>query len=167
MTRRCTVANHLLVEEIDQRIKKAKAGWRARRWMILRQALVEPQPAAVLASHFGVKPQTVRNLLTAYRQHGPAGVETPGRGQRQRAYLSLAEEQKLLEGFLKVSRVGQVSTVREVKAALEGEVDHPVAKSTVYRLMKRHRWRKVVPRPRHPQGSEEKQEAFKKTSPRR
>jgi transposase len=167
MTRVCTVASHLPVEEMDQRIKSAKAGWRARRWMIIRQALVEPQPVGVLTGRFGVKPQTVRNLLTAYRQRGPAGVETPGRGQRQRAYLSLEQEQKLLEEFWEESRAGHVSTARAIKAALEGEVGHSVAKSTVYRLMRRHQWRQVVPRPHHPQGTVERQEAFKKTSPRR
>jgi transposase len=103
---------------------------------------MEPQPAGVLASRFGVRPQTVRNLLTAYRQRGPAGVETAGRGQRQRAYLSLERERKLLESFYPEGVAGHVSTGRGVKAALEQEVGHAVAKSTVYRLMKRHQWRK-------------------------
>jgi transposase len=167
MTRVCTVASHLQVEEIDRRIQNAKVGWHARRWMIIRQGLVEPQPAGVLASRFGVRPQTVRNLLTAYRQRGPAGVETPGRGQRQRAYLSLEQERRLLERFYLESVAGHVSTGCGVKAVLEQEVGHAVAKSTVYRLMKRHQWRKVVPRPRHPQGTAEKQETFKKTSLRK
>ncbi len=167
MARVCTVANHLQVEEIDRRIQNAKVGWHARRWMIIRQGLVEPQPAGVLASRFGMGPQTVRKWLSAYRQRGPAGVETPGRGQRQRAYLSLEQERKLLESFYLESIAGQVSTGRGVKAVLEQEVGHAVAKSTVYRLMKRHQWRQVVPRPRHPQGTAEKQETFKKTSPRK
>jgi hypothetical protein len=42
-------------------------------------------------------------------------------------------------------------------------VGHWVAKSTVYRLMKRHPWRKVVPGPHHPRGTAEKQETVKKT----
>ncbi len=42
MAKVCTVASHLEVGEIDQRIKDAKAGWRTRRWMIIRQGLVEP-----------------------------------------------------------------------------------------------------------------------------
>jgi transposase len=167
MARVCTVASHLQVEEIDQRIQNAKVGWHARRWMIIRQGLVEPQPAGVLASRFGVRPQTVRKWLSAYRQRGPAGVETPGRGQRQRAYLSLEQEWRLLESFYPQSVAGHVSTGRGVKAVLEQEVGHAVAKSTVYRLMKRHQWRKVVPRPRHPQGTAEKQETVKKTSPRK
>jgi transposase len=167
MARVCTVASHLQVEEIDRRIQNAKVGWHARRWMIIRQGLVEPQPAGVLASRFGVRPQTVRNLLMAYRQRGPAGVETPGRGQRQRAYLSLEQERRLLESFYPQSITGHVSTGRGVRAVLEQAVGHAVAKSTVYRLMKRHQWRKVVPRPCHPQGTAEKQETFKKTSPRK
>jgi transposase len=167
MARVCTVASHLQVEEIDRRIQNAKVGWHARRWMIIRQGLVEPQPAGVLASRFGVRPQTVRKWLSAYRQRGPAGVETPGRGQRQRAYLSLEQERKLLESFYPQSVAGQGSTGRGVKAVLEQEVGHAVAKSTVYRLMKRHQWRQVVPRPRHPQGTAEKQETFKKTSPKK
>jgi transposase len=167
MARVCTVASHLPVEEIDRQIRSAKAGWRARRWMLIRQALVEPQPAGVLAGHFGVRPQRVRNGLSAYRQRGPAGVETPGRRQRQRAYLSLEQERELLEGFWEESRAGQVSTARGIKAALEHKVGHSVVKSTVYRLMKRHQWRKLVPRPHHPQGTGERQEAFQKTSPRR
>lgn len=94
-------------------------------------------------------------------------METAGRGQRQRAYLSLEQERKLLESFYPESVAGRVSTGRGVKAVLEQEVGHAVAKSTVYRLMKRHPWRQVVPRPRHPQGMAEKQETFKKTSLRK
>jgi hypothetical protein len=74
MAKVCTVAGHVQVEEIDRRIQNAKVGWHARRWMIIRQALVEPQPARVLASRFGVRAQTVRNLLSVYRQRGPAAA---------------------------------------------------------------------------------------------
>jgi transposase len=133
--------------------------------MLIRHALVEPQPARVLATRFGLSPQTVRNLLTAYRQRGLAGIETPGRGQRQRAYLSLEEERQLLQDFRQASRAGQVSTAREIRAALETTLGHPVAKSTVYRLLKRQQWRKVLPRPAHPKAKPEQQQAFKKTLP--
>ncbi len=121
----------------------------------------------MLASRLGVNPQTVRNWLSAYRQRGPTGIETPGREQRQRAYLSLEQERGLWEEFWEASIAGQVSTAGGIQAALEREVGQAVAKSTGYRLMKRHRWRQVEPRPHPPQGPVEKQEAFKKTLPRR
>ena len=37
---------HLTVSEIEQRIKNSKEAWRIMRWMIIRHALVSPQPAA-------------------------------------------------------------------------------------------------------------------------
>ena len=92
------------------------------------------------------------------------GVDTPGHGQRQRAYLSLEAERALLARFDKESAAGHLSTDRAIKTALEKHVGHRVAKTTAYRLLKRHQWRKVVPRPHHPEGTVEKQEAFKKTS---
>jgi hypothetical protein len=78
MARVCTVASHLQVEEIDRRIQNAKAGWHARRWMIIRQALVEPQRAVVLASRFGVRPQTSADGLPAARasRGGDTGPRT-------------------------------------------------------------------------------------------
>ena len=40
----------------------------------------------------------------------------------------------------------------------------PVDESTIYRLLHRHGWRKLVPRPRHPKAHAEKQATFKKPS---
>jgi len=155
---------HLTVEEIDQRIKNSKEAWRIRRWMIIRHALVDPQPAAEIALRLGVAKQTVNNLISEYNRNGPSAVETPGKGQRQRADLSLEEERHFLEPFNEPSAKGQVPTVREIHLALEERLARPVAQSTVYRLLKRHRWRKVAPRPRHPQADPSEQEAFNITS---
>ncbi|HEY6406604.1 MAG TPA: winged helix-turn-helix domain-containing protein, partial [Ktedonobacteraceae bacterium] len=46
-------------------------------------------------------------------------------------------------------------------------VGHEVAESTIYRLLGRHGWRKLMPRPTHPKASKEAQEQFKKTLQRR
>jgi hypothetical protein len=35
--------------------------------------------------------------------------------------------------------------------------------SSIYRLLERHGWRKLVPRPRHPKANPEAQAVFKKT----
>jgi transposase len=167
MGRVTKVVAHLQVEGIDERIKHTTEAWRRRRWQVIRCALVHPKPAAEIALEIGLARQTVHNLVAAYNRHGPSALETPGRGQRQRAYLSLEQEQAVVDQFLKQSEVGQVSTGLQIKAALETVVGHQVAKTTVYRLLKRHQWRKLVPRPRHPQASAAEQEAFKKTSPNR
>jgi transposase len=56
--------------------------------------------------------------------------------------------------------------VAEIHRAFEDRVGHTVDESIMYRLLQRHGWRKVVPRPRHPQAREEAQAEFKKTFPR-
>jgi transposase len=108
---------------------------------------------------------TVRDLIEAYNRQGPEVLETPGKGQRQHAYLSVEEEQRVLSPFLEKSQAGHIGTVGVIKTALEARIGHPIATSTVYRMVARHQWRKVVPRPRNPHSSQEAQEAFKKTFP--
>jgi hypothetical protein len=55
--------------------------------------------------------------------------------------------------------------VVEIQRAYEDRVGKSVAPSTIYRMLERHGWRKVVPRPRHPRANRAGQAAFKKTSP--
>jgi transposase len=80
--------------------------------------------------------------------------------------LSPAEEAEILAEFAARAKQGGVLVVTEVKAAYENRVGRAVPKSTVYRMLARHGWRKIVPRRRHPRANREQQEAFKKNSPR-
>jgi transposase len=165
MPRVTKAAPHLTEAELESRLKHAKALWRIRRWMIIRHALVDPQPARVIARHVGVAEQTVHNLMAAYNRHGPAAVDTPGRGQRQRAYLTLDAERALLAPFVQQARAGQLTTIAPIKAALEARLGHRVHPATVYRLLHRQGHRNLVPRPRHVAAAPAVQTAFKKTSP--
>jgi transposase len=166
MGRVTTVVQHLRVEEIEARIKKSTEPWRIGRWQGIRCALVHPNPATEIALEVGLARQTIHNLSAAYNRHGPAAVETPGHGHRQRASLTLRQEQRLVERFVQRSARGQVSTGHQFQPALEKALGRRVHKTTVYRILTRHQWRKVVPRPRHPQASAEEQSQFKQTSPR-
>jgi transposase len=158
-----SVQHHLSIEEIEQRLTRSREAWRVRRWLVIRHALVDPAPAGAIGRRLGLSVFTVRNLIQAYNRQGPAAIDTPGRGQRQRAYLQLEEERAFLEPFIEKSRGGHWSTARALQAELEKMLGHPVAKSTVYRMLHRHEWRKLVPRPKHPKSTEREQEQFKKT----
>src|SRR5215216_996912 len=98
------VQPHLTVEEIDERLKHLPDFWRIRQWMIIRQALVDPAPAKAIAIRFVVSLFTVRDLIEAYNRQGPEALATPGKGQRQNAYLSVEEEQRVLSPFLEKSQ---------------------------------------------------------------
>ena len=117
MPRVTKAAPHWTEAAIDPRLNHAKSLWRIRRWMIIRHALVDPQPARVIARHVGVAKQTVHNLIAAYKRPGPAAVDTPGRGQRQRASLTLEAERALLAPLVAQARAGQLTTLAPIKAA--------------------------------------------------
>jgi transposase len=103
-------------------------------------------------------------LISIYNRHGPAGIETLGKRGRKNYYLSFDEEVNFLKSFEDEASSGQIATVLEIKAAFEKIVGHEVHKTTIYRLLKRHGWRKVMPRPFHVDSKKDKQESFKKTS---
>ena len=85
-------------------------------------------------------------------------------GGRRRAYLTFEEEKEFLSGFFEVASRGGILVVSEVRTAFEKKLGHKVAETTVYRMLARHGWRKIVPRRRHPKADESAQEGFKKNS---
>jgi len=88
-----------------------------------------------------------------------------GRGGRRHQNLTVEEERAFLSDFLAEAKRGGMLEVSGLKAAYERTVGHSVPNSTVYRMLKRHGWRKLAPRPRHPKGDPLRRESFKKNSP--
>ena len=78
--------------------------------------------------------------------------------------MNLEKEALFLKTFTDQAEKGSVITVQEIQEAFEKKVGNAVSKSTVYRLLKRHSWRKIKPRPAHAKADKEKQASFKKTS---
>ncbi len=140
----------------------------------LRQAV-----AVLLLTHHGMSLEETgrvigRSRATVGRMLAESGrrIEEPDRirpkwGGRRRQNMSVEEEAALLAPFVSGAERGAVLVVAPIKAAYEQAIGHRVPDSTVYRLLARHGWRKMAPRPRHPKSDPEKQEAWKKNSPRR
>jgi len=112
----------------------------------------------------GYSPATVKKLWSEYFSKGEKALIGLGRGGRRRANLSIEAEKKLLAGFFEKAERGGVLIVAEIKETYEKTIGHPVPKSTVYRMLARHGWRKIAPRPRHPKFDPQKMEEFKKNS---
>jgi transposase len=84
-------------------------------------------------------------------------------GGRRYGYMTVEQEREFLSGFLDKAAEGGILIVREIKSAFEAQAGKKVAKTTIYRMLERHGWRKIMPRPRHPKGDDEAREGFKKT----
>src|SRR5713226_8319923 len=95
-----SAAMHLPADAVQERIRGEKRPWRRQRWEIIYQALTAPRHAEDIARTVGVSPSTVHRVIAAYNQAGVAAIDTPGKGGRRHQYLTLEQEEILLQPFL-------------------------------------------------------------------
>lgn len=119
--------------------------------------------AAHVALALGWHIDTVRHLQAQYLKKGEAALGISGKGGRYRENLSIDEETKFLAPFFKKAESGGILVATEIKDAYEKFIGRTIPKSTIYRILARHGWRKIAPRPKHPKADIEAQETFKKT----
>jgi transposase len=136
-------AMHLSRDAVQKRIQGEQHPWRRQRWEIISQALATPRKAEDSARTVGVSPSTVHRVIAAYNHAGVAAIDTPGKGGRRHHYLTLEQEQILLQPFLARAARGEMVTAVEIKLALEARIGHEVNKSTLYRLLDRHGWQQI------------------------
>ena len=153
---------HLDVETIKQKVKKALSHWDRQKWLVIYNALAAPRTAAEIAIHLGVSKGFVRKVIQQYNRKGEAGLSTPGKGGRHNCYLSWEQEKELIDSFKEKARRGQVATAMQIKLVYEKECGFTVDKTTIYRLLERHQWRKIVPRATHPKKDPNAIDEFKK-----
>src|SRR6266496_2211557 len=98
----------------------------------------------------------VRRLKTAlYWKGDPA--------RRQRIQMVLLREGGMIQPSI-AAAMGVSLNIHDIKAAYEKTIGHETSNSTVYNLLARHGWRKLMPRPFHPKRNLAAQNAFKKTA---
>jgi transposase len=165
MPRVSRVFPHLSVEEVQQKIKTATNFRRQQKWLIVYNALVDPREAVEIALHTGATKRTVHQVISDYNRQGIEAIETPGKGGRRHGYLSLTEEKKILTQFMDSALTGLITTVTKIKQAYEAKIGRKVHQTTIYRLLERHEWRKVMPRSHHPDADFKEQEKFKQEFP--
>jgi transposase len=116
-----------------------------------------------IAKAIGWNETHVKKIHSQYLRNGSKALTGIGRGGRHNENLTPEEEDLLLMPFLEKAQNGGVLVATEIKLAYEKQVKHEVPKSTIYRMLARHGWRKIAPRPKHPKVDKEAQEEFKKT----
>ncbi len=156
---------HLDLETVKQKLKLASSYWERQKWQVIYNMIADPRTAGEIALHVGVSKGFVRKVIQQYNHQGEVGLSTPGKGGRHNCYLSWEQEKELIDSFKEKARLGQVATAMQIKLAYEEECGFTVHKTTIYRLLKRHQWRKIVPRPSHPKKDPNAIEQFKKTFP--
>jgi transposase len=119
--------------------------------------------ADLIAQITGYKLQTVRNIHSSFLKQGVKALKVNQKGGRYNSVLTFNEEKKFIKEFDDKAKKGGIIEVSKIHKAYEEKAKQKVAKSTVYRMLNRHNWRKITPRPSHPKSSIEAMEQFKKT----
>ena len=139
---------------------KIPAEQRQRIQMVLLRESGMTQP--LIAAAMGVSLSTVNRVHMAYDGGGLKTLKSKPSGGRKRENMTLAEEKALLARFAKAAGAGEMLNIHDLKAAYEKAIGHPTSNSTVYNLLDRHDWRKLMPRPFHPDRDIQAQIHFKK-----
>lgn len=148
------------VERLADRLKRAESHAQYQRIQCVLIRATLGSSAAQIAQLLGWSRATVHVIHSRWAKEGDAIFELKGRGGRYHQYLSPEQERELLAPFIERAEAGGMLKADEIRQAYEERTGQRVASSTVYRLLDRHGWRKVVPRPRHPKADPAAQAAF-------
>ena len=127
-------------------------------WLRVEQGLATKDIARVLGWHVN----TVRYTQADFIKNGTRALVESSRGGRRRQLMTAKEEAEFLSAFASEAEKGRMLVVNDIKDVLESHLDRQVHKTTVYRMLNRHGWRKICPRPKHPKQNPEAIEGFKK-----
>lgn len=155
-------------EEEYQRIKAAEKATKdknvSRRLRVL-MLRYEGKTTTEAAKATGMSRVNVSLICKRYQEQGLEEFVRNKYTSHRRA-LTEEQENKILERFEKAAEAGQEVTAMEIKAAFDEARGKDTGSGYIYMLLKRHGWRKVMPRSRHPKAaSEEACEASKKLRP--
>ena len=107
-----------------------------------------------ISSATGFAISHISNLIRMYSEKGLNAV-AGNHYHGNRRNMSKEEEAALLDQFQKKAEQGQMVDIRAIADAYEKSVCHPISNGQIYRVLRRHGWRKVMPRSRHPKKADD------------
>jgi transposase len=149
--------------EVKKAYRLSKDTREQRRLLCLRLRIERAYPSKQIAEIADCSEGLVKKVISDYKREGLEGVLRGSFGGNRRN-LSYETEEALLAPFLAMAEKGRILVVADIQRAYEEILGREVPNSTIYRMLDRHNWRKVMPRPRHPKANPEEQEAYKKNN---
>ena len=140
-------------EAIKAQEKESKDKRTSKRLRIL-MLRYEGYKVSEIAKVYGMRVNSISQLCRRYREQGlEKFIENKYTSHRHA--MTEEEENEILAPFEKAAEAGQIVTVKEIKAAFDKVRGKDTGRGYIYMLLKRHGWRKVMPRSKHPKAANE------------
>ena len=148
--------------EIIAAARKRNKDKRAEKRLYALELRAAGKSAAEVSAATGFHRAYISQLTAKYMAGGIEAISGNHYGGNRRN-MSVEEEASFLEPYRKEAEKGQIVEVSEIKSSYEEAVGHRTGGSQIYYVLRRHGWRKVMPRSKHPKkASEEVIETSKK-----
>lgn len=144
-------------EEEYERIKIAEGKTRDKRTsknLCILMLRYEGQKVSDIANRYKVTKHAISQVCTRYRMQGLSEFIRNKYTSHNRL-LSEEKEEEILQAFSAKAEAGQQITVQEIKEKFNKECGKDTGNGYVYSVLKRHGWRKVMPRSKHPKAANE------------
>ena len=103
----------------------------------------------VIADKVEAHPTVVSRWICNYVKNGISAILKGNYGGNRRN-LTKEQEEIFINSFKEKAAKGELVTVKEIKLAYCERIGHKCGNGQIYRVLKRQKWRKVVPRKEHP-----------------
>lgn len=153
-------------KEEYEKIKEIRAQNKNKRIEKLLEVLClryEQKSNAEIAHKTGYNPKYIADIISKYNK---VGLEEFLRNKytSHNRKMSVEREIEVMERINTESEEGHLISVGDIRKAVEAELGEEAKGNYVYRLLHRHGWRKVAPRPKHPKAAtKEEQDSSKKS----
>ena len=98
-----------------------------------------------IAEITGMRINSISQLCRRYREQGLEEFKR-NKATSHRYALPVEKEREILARFEEAAEAGQEVTAQEIKAAFDEERGKDTRRGYIYMVLKRHGWRKVMPR---------------------
>ena len=143
-------------------LKKSKNTYEYKRLQCLKLRAEKNMKLKEIGEIVGYNHKTVNNIIARYFKEGIDSMLGEKRKGGNKRNFTQEQENIIINPYIEEAYEGKMLVVKDIQRAYEKAMGRKVPSSTVYRMLKRHNWRKIMPRSKHPKANHEMQEAYKK-----
>ena len=153
-----------ITKEEYERIKAAEKGTQDKRLSRQLKVLMlryEGKSNPEIAQKLDISTDRISHLVSQFKRDGlEEFMRMKYTGHHRN--MTYEEEQAILDRFNEQAEAGHIITVKEIKAAFDEKLGRDTGRGYIYMLLARHKWRKIKPRPKHPERASDEEIAASK-----